>query len=1010
MAVYSDIFFYDVDPASIFSTTTGATSTYTGPATADGTAEITDNETGIQGLTLDDDNAGGETATADVTIGGLTSTASTVDAEATWTVLDTVTGQTFQIIQFEVETGSAAGMYLISEIPLVSGRDYDIIDYNSNPDASAGDPVLTYQDFYDNWADGIVEGTDGDDVIDASYAGDPQGDVVDGGDGTGAAGNEDEIHAGAGDDTVAAGDEDDIVHGGSGSDTIDGGAGADTLYGDDAGAPAVTGSAEFLDWSAEGSDEASLGAGFTQTTGGMNVTVGFTDDDDNSGTISVESSTTTYVGTGEPFNNQSSAQLSGSGGGPTSTTTINFAAATGSGLQEDVQNVSFRIADIDFGTAQDVITILAYDAAGNPVPVTIAPGSNDSVSGSTITAGSGSDTASSLDGSSLVEIAGPVSQIDIVYSNGTTGTHSVYVSDVHFETLPLVTVDDDIITGGAGDDTIYGEQGDDTLDGGADNDTLYGGDGNDTVSGGAGDDILYGDSNATAPASATEFLDWSAAGADEANVEAGFTQTTGTMDVTMSWVDDGGASTTGASIETGDTTYVGTGEPFDPTSSLVLSGAGGANTSTTTISFAGAAGSAMTDEVQNISFRLNDIDTGSFQDIVTINAYDADGNPVTVTITPSGDDTVTGNTIYGAGNDTPAVIGGSVLVEIAGPVSYFEIVYQNGGTTTQITHVSDIYFDTIPAALTGGDDILDGGTGADMMYGEAGSDTFTVAQGDTADGGAGDDTFNLVDLAEAGSGAITIVGGEDEETVGDTLNFGGLIGNLNEVTITNSDDANGGLSGTVTLADGSVVTFSEIETLIVCLAEGTLIATPAGETPIEALRPGDLVDTVDDGARPVQWIGHRAAAGTGKNAPIRFAPGVLGATRPLVVSPQHRMLVSGPEVELLFGTPEVFALAKALAGRPGVARRPVPQATWYHLLLDRHSVIIADGVQTESFFPTDQSLGALDRAMRDDLYRQRPDLHERLDDYGTAARPCLTVNEARLLTPAITATGRSRAA
>ncbi|MBL4556858.1 MAG: Hint domain-containing protein [Rhodobacteraceae bacterium] len=40
----------------------------------------------------------------------------------------------------------------------------------------------------------------------------------------------------------------------------------------------------------------------------------------------------------------------------------------------------------------------------------------------------------------------------------------------------------------------------------------------------------------------------------------------------------------------------------------------------------------------------------------------------------------------------------------------------------------------------------------------------------------------------------------------------------------------------------------------VCFVAGTLIATPAGAVPVEGLRPGDLVETWDQGAQPVRWV------------------------------------------------------------------------------------------------------------------------------------------------------------
>lgn len=74
----------------------------------------------------------------------------------------------------------------------------------------------------------IVEGTAGGDLIDGNYTGDPEGDVIDGGDGnpnTPDVGNSDSIKAGEGDDTVLAGDGDDtiVMEDNFGNDTIQGG-------------------------------------------------------------------------------------------------------------------------------------------------------------------------------------------------------------------------------------------------------------------------------------------------------------------------------------------------------------------------------------------------------------------------------------------------------------------------------------------------------------------------------------------------------------------------------------------------------------------------------------------------------------------------------------------------------------------------------------------------------------------------------------------------------------------
>lgn len=130
-----------------------------------------------------------------------------------------------------------------------------------------------------------------------------------------------------------------------------------------------------------------------------------------------------------------------------------------------------------------------------------------------------------------------------------------------------------------------------------------------------------------------------------------------------------------------------------------------------------------------------------------------------------------------------------------------------------------------------------------------------VAQGDSAEGGDGDDTFHIEDLGETGSGSIEIIGGEGDETAGDTLNFHGLT-HWDDVTLTDSDPGTG-LEGTAVLSDGSVVSFSEVENIIICFTEGTRILTERGLRPIETLARGDMVVTRDHGLQPIRWAGHR---------------------------------------------------------------------------------------------------------------------------------------------------------
>ena len=296
-----------------------------------------------------------------------------------------------------------------------------------------------------------------------------------------------------------------------------------------------------------------------------------------------------------------------------------------------------------------------------------------------------------------------------------------------------------------------------------------------------------------------------------------------------------------------------------------------------------------------------------------------------------------------------------------------------------------------------GDDSLAGGTGADMLDGGAGDDLITVAEGDSATGGDGDDTFLVSDLCEDGNGEIQITGGEGCESTGDTLDFQGLI-DWDDITFTDTDDDCGGLSGYATLGDGTVVNFSEIENVFICFTAGTRILTPHGPRPVEELRPGELVITADDGLQPIRWAGRRTVPAEGKLAPIRLRAGsAFGNSRDLLVSPQHRMLITGYRANLLFGESEVLAAAKHLIDGRDVIREPGGEVTYVHLLFDRHQVIFAEGAPSESFHPGTQGLDAVTGPAREELFRLFPELRSNPGGYGDTSRLCLKRHEARLL-------------
>ncbi len=181
-----------------------------------------------------------------------------------------------------------------------------------------------------------------------------------------------------------------------------------------------------------------------------------------------------------------------------------------------------------------------------------------------------------------------------------------------------------------------------------------------------------------------------------------------------------------------------------------------------------------------------------------------------------------------------------------------------------------------------------------------------------------------------------------------------------------------------------------------CFTRGTLIRVPGGEVPIEALNPGDLVETLDSGPQELRWIGQRTVDGTGDFAPIRIDEATLGNSRPLLVSPQHRMLIEGWKPELVLGVPEILVPAKHLIGMAGVRQEQREEVDYVHILFDRHEIVFAEDAPSESFHPGSQMLD-VDRALRAEILSLFPELDEMSDEALRPARSVALAHEGRLL-------------
>jgi hypothetical protein len=136
----------------------------------------------------------------------------------------------------------------------------------------------------------------------------------------------------------------------------------------------------------------------------------------------------------------------------------------------------------------------------------------------------------------------------------------------------------------------------------------------------------------------------------------------------------------------------------------------------------------------------------------------------------------------------------------------------------------------------------------------------------------------------------------------------------------------------------------------VCFLAGTRIATPAGEVAVEALAIGDRVLTADGRAAPVRWVGVQTVvsvfADPLRSFPICISAGALGEglpVRDLLVSPDHALMLDGALVQ-----------AGALVNGTTIVRETeMPERfTYFHVELEDHSLILAEGVPAETFLDT----------------------------------------------------------
>jgi hypothetical protein len=307
---------------------------------------------------------------------------------------------------------------------------------------------------------------------------------------------------------------------------------------------------------------------------------------------------------------------------------------------------------------------------------------------------------------------------------------------------------------------------------------------------------------------------------------------------------------------------------------------------------------------------------------------------------------------------TIALLGGGAVtweptttLEVSGTASTVDLT--GGGTLVMDGRIDVTSGDVIAVPTLGGNGVIALGAGAALTIDALAADAaLTVDFGATpallvVPGDGANLIFNglqagdVIDFLSVSSTPGTIFVAPGATIADGTLDVVGASGDMAAVAVTNEA---GGLQLSA-LPDGSGGTLVSVA----CFREGTRIATPEGEVPVERLRIGDAVLTPRGVVRRVRWLGRRQYTATQAAAqrqvrPVRIAAGAIAPgmpTRDLFVSPEHA---------LLFGA--VLVPAGALVNGVSVTRveRPEPVA-YVHVELDTHDLVFAEGAAAETFVP-----------------------------------------------------------
>ncbi len=175
-------------------------------------------------------------------------------------------------------------------------------------------------------------------------------------------------------------------------------------------------------------------------------------------------------------------------------------------------------------------------------------------------------------------------------------------------------------------------------------------------------------------------------------------------------------------------------------------------------------------------------------------------------------------------------------------------------------------------------------------------------------------------------------------------------------------------------------------------ARGTLLQTPYGEIAVEDLQPGDRLWTSAGGPAQVMWIGSGSFAPSTNSANrtpmFRIMSDTFGPGKPtnfLTLGPAARILRTPPHLRSMTGSdPLLTPIQEFVDGESIIEVVPPTAFSLFHIVLERHAAIRANGLECETFHPGSQSLRMTSQTMRDHFLSLFPHIQD-VSDFGPLA-------------------------